>query len=204
MHSKVMISLQPSLSEGEAALHAPPGFLNWVSELVHAHRGRLLAYARRRGLDAEEALDAVQDSFVSFLRLPEARAIAREGDDSLKLLTVLLRHNLQNHRRKRSRRRQADVALEAESAAQGDSESSEVLVARAEELARVNGCILRMSGLQRQVIMLSLLEEKPREEIAQVLGISDGYVRVLLHRAREHVRLCPYTVEDGRGPVASA
>jgi RNA polymerase sigma-70 factor (ECF subfamily) len=108
----------------------------------------------------------------------------------LKLLTVLLRHNLQNHRRKRTRRRAAGFTLQAEVGAPGETESSEAIIERAEELARVRGCILRMGGLQRRVIMLSLLDERPREEVAAVLGISDGYVRVLLHRAREHVRDC--------------
>jgi RNA polymerase sigma factor (sigma-70 family) len=197
-----MLETLPSLApEGEAALHAPPGFLSWVAELVRAHRARLLSYARKRGLDAEESLDAVQDSFVSFLRLPEAQSIAREGDDSLKLLTVLLRHNLQNHRRKRTRRRAAGFVMQAEAEVFDESETSEAIIERAEELARVRGCILRMAGLQREVIMLSLLEEKPREEIAAILGISGGYVRVLLHRAREHVRCCPF---DERPAVADA
>ncbi len=34
--------------------------------------------------------DAVQDSFTSFLTLPQAR----EGDDALKLLTVIVRHTV--------------------------------------------------------------------------------------------------------------
>jgi RNA polymerase sigma-70 factor (ECF subfamily) len=178
--------------------HAAPGFLRWVSALVHTHRRRLLAYARRRGLDADEALDAVQDSFASLLALPEARGIAGRNDDAIKLLTVLLRHNLQNHRRKRARRRRAEALLAGDAAAFGAAatESSEALVARAEELARVRGCILRMARLQRRVVMLSLLDEHPHDEVAKVLGVSDGYVRVLLHRAREHVRTCPYD-EDG-------
>lgn len=178
-------------AEGEQALHAAPGFLSWVSALVHVHRERLLAYARRKGLGAEDALDAVQDSFVSFLRLPEARAIAHEGDDALKLLTVIVRHNVQNQLAKRRRRSRAQALVEAE-AAQLDNESSELLITRAEELARVKGCILRMAHLQRQVVMLSLLDEQPQEQVAQLLGISSGYVRVLLYRAREHVRHCPY------------
>jgi len=177
-------------AEGEAALHAAPGFLGWVSAVVHGHRERLLAYARRKGLGAEDALDAVQDSFISFLRLPEARSIAREGDDALKLLTVIVRHNVQNQLSKRRRRSRARALVEAE-AAQLDDESSEVLITRAEQLARVQGCILRMANLQRQVVMLSLLDEQPHDRVAQLLGISSGYVRVLLHRAREHVRHCP-------------
>ncbi len=175
--------------------HAPPGFLSWVAVLVHEHRARLLAYARNRGLDAEEALDAVQESFLSFLRLPEARAIANASEDSSKLLTVVLRHNLQNRQRKRSRHARARLLLEAGMVTE-DTTTSEELIARAEELGRVQGCILRMARLQRQVITLSLLDEQPREAVAKVLGISDGYVRVLLHRAREHLRHCTYEDEE--------
>lgn len=163
--------------------------------LVHRHRERLLAYARRRGLGAEDALDAVQDGFVSFLRLPEAQAIAHEGDDALKLLTVIVRHNLQNQLSKRRRHGRAHALIQAE-AAQLDNESSESLIARAEELARLKGCIDRMAYLQRKVVMLSLLDDQPRDEVAKLLGISDGYVRVLLHRARQHVRTCPYDSEQ--------
>jgi RNA polymerase sigma-70 factor (ECF subfamily) len=181
--------------EADASAHAPPGFLAWVAQLVHAHRQRLLAYARRRGLDAEESLDAVQDSFVSFLRLPEARSMAQEGEDALKLLTVLLRHNVQNHRRKRTRRGQARTTLDAVTV-DASVEDSETIIARAEELARVHGCILRMARLQRQVVLLSLIDEQPREQVAETLGISGDYLRVLLHRAREHVRSCSFVYDD--------
>jgi hypothetical protein len=54
-----------------------PGFTVWVAEMVHCYRARLLSYARRRGLAPEDALDVVQDSFASFLTLPQAQSIAR-------------------------------------------------------------------------------------------------------------------------------
>jgi RNA polymerase sigma factor (sigma-70 family) len=177
--------------------HAPPGFLAWVGELVVTHRSQLLAYARRRGLDAEDALDAVQDGFVSFLKLPQARAIARTPEDAIKMLTVIVRHDVMNRRRKRTRHARTNALLEL--AEVRSTESSEALVARAEELARVNGCILRMAELQRRVVMLSLVEERSPGEVATLLGISDGYLRVLLHRAREHVRTCTYEYEAEEG-----
>ena len=192
---------EPALHEDAAAdggVHAPPGFLAWVAQLVHLHRQQLLGYARRRGLDAEDALDAVQESFVSFLRLPEARSMAREGDDAIRFLTVLLRHQVQNLRRKTTRMRRTHTAVEVEALDSG-SEDSATLIARAEELARVHGCILRMARLQRRVVLLSILDEQPREKVAETLGISQGYLRVLLHRAREHVRNCPF-VFDGDLP----
>jgi RNA polymerase sigma-70 factor (ECF subfamily) len=176
-------------------LHAPPGFLAWVAQLVHAHRRRLLAYARKRGLDAEDSLDAVQDTFLSFLRLPEARSMVEEGDDAIKLLTVLLRHNLQNQRRKLTRRNRVRATVDID-IIEGGAEDSETIIARAEELARVHGCILRMAHLQRQVVLLSLLDDHPREQVAEGLGISGEYLRVLLHRARTHLRECSFVYED--------
>src|SRR5262245_40592969 len=89
---------------------ATPGFLGWVAQLVHQHRARLLGYARRRGLGPEDALDVVQDSFATFLALPEARDVARAGDDAIKLLTVIARHNILNRKRRPQVR---DVGLDA-------------------------------------------------------------------------------------------
>jgi len=189
------VLMQPS--GRKPAQRSVPGFMSGVAALVHAHRARLLAYARRRGLDAEEALDVVQDSFITFLGLPEAQSIAQDHLGSLKLLTVIVRHNVQNQRRKRARHGEAHELLGAEIAF-GEGQSSEHLIVRAEELARVHGCMLRMARLEREVVMLSLLDEQPRERVGEVLGISAGYVRVLLHRARQHLRNCPEEVEPGR------
>jgi RNA polymerase sigma-70 factor, ECF subfamily len=172
------------------------GFFSWVALLVHAHRGSLLGYARRRGFDAEDALDAVQDSFISFLKLPEARHIANVEEDSLKFLTVILRHNLQNRSRLSGRRARALALAEPTEA---DWVTSDSLIAQAEELSRVHGCIALLARLQRQVVMLSLLDERPREQVARLLGISEGHVRVLLHRARAHIRACG--AEHGASPA---
>jgi RNA polymerase sigma factor (sigma-70 family) len=180
-----------SVPTAEALPERHPGFLESVTTLVHAHRATLLRYGRRLGLDAQEALDAVQDTFVAFLALPAARAIAHQDEDSIKLLTVMLRHDAQNRRRKRSRRARAQILLEAEPAARAPLPSDE-LVKQAEDLVRVQCCVGKMAKLQQRVITLSLLEERPHENVAELLGISPGHVRVLLHRAREHVRTCPF------------
>jgi DNA-directed RNA polymerase specialized sigma24 family protein len=71
-------------------------------------------------------------------------------------------------------------------------QSSEALIAHAEELSRVSGCLSRMARLEREVVMLSLLDQQPRDQVAEVLGISSGYLRVLLHRARRHLRTCSF------------
>jgi len=181
--------------------HAPPDFLAWVATLVHRHRAELLRYARRRGLAAEEALDAVQEAFVTFLGLPDARGIARTGSDAVKLLTVLLKNQAANRRRKRVRQAEGLAELARARGERSEASSAE-LIATAEEYARVQGCILRMARLQRAVIELSLVDGEPHEAIAKRLGITVGHARVLLHRAREHVRHCGFdeVVEPAPAP----
>ena len=79
---------------------APPGFLEWVTRLAHTHRARLYGLARREGLRGEDALDSVQDAFHTFLLLPQARQLVESDDDSLKLLSVLVRNHARNRRRR--------------------------------------------------------------------------------------------------------
>ncbi len=40
-----------------------PGFLDWVTQLVHTHRARLYRVAKREGLREEDSFDAVQDAW---------------------------------------------------------------------------------------------------------------------------------------------
>jgi RNA polymerase sigma-70 factor (ECF subfamily) len=169
--------------------HAEPGFLQWVAELVHNHRHRLIGFARGQGLDAETALDCVQDAFVSFMKLPQSRTITRVDDDASRLLFVLLKHIISNQRRTHQRRERllAETLLEAT-----DPQRSEQLIAEAEHLGRLYGCILRMKELQRRVIELSLLDEVSGSDIAELLGISPSHVRVLLFRAREQLKNCNF------------
>lgn len=188
MSQTVSMSVSEPPAEGPAT---PPGFVVWVAELVHRHRARLLTYARRRGVTPADALDVVQDTFASFLTLPEAQSIARVGDDAIKLLTVIARHNILNRRRKGARHATwPDLDL-IEALPSSDAESNEDLLLRAEELARAYGCLRGMSRLHRAAVLLSTLDERSGEDVAATLGVSPGHVRVLLHRARAHVRSCP-------------
>ena len=55
-------------------------FLAWVGRLVHEHRASLARLARREGLSPEDAFDAVQEAFHTFITLPQARALVDEPD----------------------------------------------------------------------------------------------------------------------------
>jgi len=55
---------------------------------------------------------------------------------------------------------------------------------------RLRACVSELCEIQRAVVTLRMLDERPGEDVAMVLGISRGHVAVLLHRAKRALRAC--------------
>jgi RNA polymerase sigma-70 factor (ECF subfamily) len=161
-----------------------------VGRLVHQHRASLARVARREGLGPDDAFDAVQEAFHTFLTLPEAGAMVDQGDRSRKLLVTLTRNVARNRRRLHatSRPHLRDAAdLEALPA---DGASVEEAIALAEEHVRLAGCMRTLAEVQRAVVTLRMLDEVPGEDAARALGVTPGHVAVLLHRAKVNLAAC--------------
>jgi len=165
-------------------------FLGWVGQLVHRHRSELAGVARAEGLTAEDAFDAVQDAFQTFLTLPAAHPLVEADDESRRLLITLTRNVARNWRRlhARSRPHTGDpdllAALPAATAAADD------LIAAAEDRIRLHRCVRTLADVQRAVVTLRMLDDVPGEDVATVLGITAGHVAVLLHRAKANLLAC--------------
>lgn len=166
------------------------GFLSWVTRLVREHRQDLVGVARREGLLAEDALDAVQEALITFLDLPHARALANERDDSRNLLAVLVRNQARNRRRRHDRARPHMSDAEMLNALSTDDASIDTLIAQAEAHLQALGCVERLAEVQRRVVTLRLLEDQPNARVADLLGMTPGNVAVILHRAKQALRDC--------------
>ena len=68
--------------------------------------------------------------------------------------------------------------------------AADELLACAEAHVRLRACVAELCEVQRSVVLLRLLDERPGEDVAAVLGISRGYVDVLMHRAKAALRAC--------------
>ena len=86
-----------------------PGFVSWVDSLARQHTRGLASLAAGEGLGPDEALDAVQEAFATFLVLPQARGLARHRDDSFAFLTVIVRNAARNIRKRHHRARPHDA-----------------------------------------------------------------------------------------------
>ena len=163
-------------------------FTKWVSALATEHTRGLTHVAQREGLSGADALDAVQEAFYTFLTLPRARRLVDDRDDAAKLLTVLVRNVARNARR---RHHHAMPHLDIEEVALADAAPSvDELLMQAEDHVRLQGCVTRLSDVQRHIVTLRMLDEVSTDELRSLLGVTVGHVAVLLFRAKQALVRC--------------
>jgi RNA polymerase sigma-70 factor (ECF subfamily) len=178
----------------------PDSFHGWVTTLVHQHRARLARVARREGVRADDALDCVQEAFLSFLGLPQARLLVGLPHDSARMLIILVRNIARNRRRRHDYIRPHIVDDAAVHELVSDATSADEVIAAAERQAMTLGCMTTLNEVQRAVVNLRLVDEVPGENVARQLGTTPSHVAVLLFRAKQHLRHCVEEAEGAPSP----
>ncbi|HEV8696231.1 MAG TPA: sigma-70 family RNA polymerase sigma factor [Candidatus Limnocylindrales bacterium] len=156
--------------------------------------------------DHHEAEDATERTFLSALaglaRFEErARPDDGEGASTFRIWLFRIARNVVAERRRRWRRRpEAPLDLVSDAPAPGDVEGA--VVAR-EMAASALRAVERLPGDRRRAVMLRFVHEMSTSEIAEILGRSEGAVRVLIHRglrglARELGDGSPTASREGR------
>jgi RNA polymerase sigma-70 factor, ECF subfamily len=163
--------------------------LGILSDLARSGRADLVRVAQREGASAEDAVECVQDALCTFLQLAQKKELPAAQAEWPLFLGGIVRNAARNKRRRHH------VALPHEDVdalriAAAANDTAETLVAEAEEHVRLRACVDQLCETQKAVVMLRLLEEQPGEDVAASLGISRGYVDVLLHRAKASLRVC--------------
>ena len=160
--------------------------------LVERYQRRLYRLACGYLRDHEEALDAVQETFV---RLYLARARYRPSAHPFTWASrILANHCIDQLRRRRAR---PETPLpDAWDGSPGESavpagppdETPEALQERRELRARLQAAIDTLPRRQREIFMMRHFGEMRLEEIAASLGCALGTVKSSLHRAATAIR----------------
>jgi RNA polymerase sigma-70 factor (ECF subfamily) len=156
--------------------------------------------------DHHEAEDATERTFLSALaglaRFEErARPDDGEGASTFRIWLFRIARNVVAERRRRWRRRpEAPLDLVSDAPAPGDVEGAVVVREMAASALRA---VERLPGDRRRAVMLRFVHEMSTSEIAEILGRSEGAVRVLIHRglrglARELGDGSPEASREGR------
>lgn len=160
----------------------------------------LLRYALRQVRDRHMAQDLVQETWLAAW---QARARFAGESSERTWLTGILRHKLFHHIRKAGRERlatgwqnrQSDSAGCAVVAAWPPADPAPWMdpVRRLESKqlrTALAGCLCGLTDLMKQVFALCDLEESLPRDAAKRLGVTEGHLYVLLHRARKRIKHC--------------
>jgi RNA polymerase sigma-70 factor, ECF subfamily len=177
----------------ETAREEPPARREALRRAVIDEGDRLYALALRVTRDADLAADAVQEAFASALEKEgEFRGDARPS--------TWLHRIVYNKAVDLLRRRKREAPLPDEDAETLDAHDLQLahgapwarppdeLLASAEARQALQAALGTLTPLQRAVFELREAEGRPTEEVAQILDLNPGTVRVHLHRARLRLR----------------
>jgi RNA polymerase sigma-70 factor (ECF subfamily) len=132
--------------------------------------------------DHHAAEDLTEQVFLRALRaLPRFDERGANGVSTFRAwLFQICRNELANERRHDRRHPVAPLDLAAQVA--GPEDTASAAVAR-DEAERAWDAVNRLPAERRQALVLRFVEEMSAREIGQVMGRTEGAVRVLIHRA---------------------
>jgi RNA polymerase sigma-70 factor (ECF subfamily) len=161
-----------------------------LASLVETYSTLLFRVAHSILRSQTEAEDVVQDVFVRVLE--HRRTLA--GVRDMRVWLVRIAWNLAIDRRRRKRPEQMDEMF-ARSLV-GNSVPADKALDEAQRMKTVLSELERLPKSERNVLLLSAIDELGTAEMAEVLGRSESAVRALLFRARARLRA---RLEEGDG-----
>jgi RNA polymerase sigma-70 factor (ECF subfamily) len=160
---------------------ARAGDTDALGQLYDTYRDRVARFATGRLGDAEKAEDVTSETFEAVCRnLGSYRA----GTDFEAWLFTIAHRRVADHFRRRARRREVALDETVQPAVGGPEEEA----LAAERRAEVAGAFRRLRADQQEVLALRVLGGLSALQVGEVLGKSEGAVRVAQHRALRSLR----------------
>lgn len=158
------------------------GDVGHLGELFERYHLRLFDFLSRVTGDRTAAEDLVQDIFVRVLKY---RATYRDGGSFETWLFRIARNARADYFRQRVPSEPIeDEALDTQEPQPGPARRLEV----AQERARLRRALMQLRDDKRELLVLARYRDMKYEQIAEILGIEVGAVKVRVHRAVRELR----------------
>lgn len=181
MSPRISIRLLAAQSDARLLALAAEGHERAFEALVHRYRRPLLRYCRRMQLSEARAEDVLQQAFL------KAWIALGRGTEVRELQPWLYRivHNVAVNAMRGPGETHSELteSLQAQAALASESNLDRRIAVR-----DALGEVAALPQMQRQAIFLTAVDGQTHDEVASVLGISQGALRGLLYRARATLR----------------
>ena len=163
-----------------------------LQELYETYQKALRLAVLSRNVPECEVDDIIQDTFVAFMdkygdEFPDWNIAQRKA-----MLMKILRNRCNDYFR--SLKRHEEISMDAEDSDieaeilrnQIKRDASNGLIEE-EELKKIREDILAMTPALREVAILHMVEERPREQVCEILKINDATCRMRISRIRSRI-----------------
>jgi RNA polymerase sigma-70 factor (ECF subfamily) len=153
------------------------------SELYRRFAPRVRLYGLRHLRNEDTALDLVQQ--VLLLTIEKLReGSVRDLDQIGSFVLGVSRTMAKDHNRRERRREKLREAFAVTNMV--DDRADDLTL----DVDRLEACLARLAERERVVVLLTFYAEKTSVEVGQEIGVKEGNVRVIRHRAVERLRTC--------------
>lgn len=172
------MSSKPENNEVVQAILA--GDKNRFAEIVDQHKNLVYSILLRMTDDHDEANDLAQEAFIKVYR--QLKQFKGKSKLSTWIYKITYFHGL-SYLRKRKRWFTDVNKVEVHAADNIDDE-----IALEELKGHVSECIRNLKPLERTAITLFYMEEMHVKEVAEIMNITESYVKVTVHRAKKSLK----------------
>ncbi len=168
-----------SPTDGEVVSRVLNGDRDAFRLLVRRHQDMLFAHALRMTGQGDVAADVVQASLIkAYTRLDRCRNPEKFGGWAFRIVANQCKDYLKN-----VRRRNVDLDSVEPVAAEEDDPSDDL--ERSELRRRLDAALATLPADQREAFVMKHEEGRSYEEMAELLAVSVGALKMRVHRARE-------------------
>lgn len=153
------------------------------SELYRRFAPRVRLYGLRHLRDEDAARDLVQQ--VMLLTIEKLRGgSVRDADQIASFVLGVSRTMAKDLRRREWRREKLREAFMDQPVSQAPAGDATL------DIDRLEACLATLAERERMVVLLTFYAERTAREVGTELGVTEGNVRVIRHRAIERLRTC--------------
>ena len=160
------------------------------AELYRRFAPRVRLYGLRHLRNEDAARDLTQQ--VLLLTIEKLReGSVRDLDQIGSFVLGVSRTMAKDHKRREWRREKLREAFTVTNMV--DVQADDITL----DVDRLEACLARLAERERLVVLLTFYAEKTSGEVGQEIGVKEGNVRVIRHRAVERLRTCMTSREVG-------